>query len=125
MRNEIPMLHISEKYMVLVAVVRLLNPETDNAAKIKKALALYAFKEEPFGYTGLYVGLIHAVLDDNVFTYIDSFLSDVESESLFYERKIIDFFQQLKSCKEIVSLNVRNFQTLSNIRLHFAATLHA
>ena len=36
-----------------------------------------------------------------------------------------DLRLRYESIERIVSLNVRNFQTLSNIRLHFAATLHA
>ncbi len=85
MEERIPTLHISEKYIVLVAAVRLLKDEKSNIEKIQKILDLPAFWEEPFHYTSLYANLIQAIIDKEALEFIDNFLYDIESKSMYYD----------------------------------------
>ena len=57
---------------------------------------------------------------DKYFSYNENYHEKLEKILLDLNNNLINAY-----LVQIVSLNVRNFQTLSNIRLHFAATLHA
>ena len=105
MEERIPTLHIAEKYIVLVAAVRLLRDGSHNIEEVQKILKLLVFKEEPFYYTGLYVSLIEALMDNKALEFIDSFLHDVESESMYYDDDIEADFRELRDyCSKIYLL---------------------
>ena len=48
MEESLPTLHIAEKYIVLVAAVRLLKDGSSNIEKVQEILDLPIFREEPF-----------------------------------------------------------------------------
>ena len=100
MEERIPTLYIAEKYIVLVAAVRLLKDGNSNIKEVQKILKLPVFKEEPFYYTGLYVNLIEAVIRKETLKFIDSFLHDVESASMYYDDEIESDFRQLREYSE-------------------------
>ena len=105
MEERIYTLHIAEKYIVLVAAVRLLRDGGCNIEKVQKFLDLSIFKEEPFYYTGLYANLIEAVMHNKALEFIDSFLHDVESESMYYDDDIEADFRELRDyCSKIYLL---------------------
>ena len=105
MEDRIPTLHIAEKYIVLVAAVRLLKDGSHNIEEVQRILKLSVFKEEPFYYTGLYASLIEAIMHNKALEFIDSFLHDVESESMYCDDDIKADFRELRDyCSKIYLL---------------------
>ncbi len=100
MEESLPTLCIAEKYIVLVAAVRLLREGSHNIEEVQKILKLLVFKEEPFYYTGLYVSPIEALMDNKALEFIDSFLHDVESESMYYDDIEADFRELRDYCSK-------------------------
>ena len=96
MEESLHTLHIAEKYIVLVAVVRLLKDGSHNIEEVEKILKLPVFKEEPFYFTGLYISLIEAIIDNKALESIASFLHEVESESMYYDDGIEADFRELR-----------------------------
>ena len=94
-------LETTEKYMVLIAIVRLVGFENRYDLQMaRKALQFPIFMDESFG-TGIYKGLIQAITEDNECEFIEAFLNNAKLDRFLYDAMLVNNFYKLyDNCDE-------------------------
>jgi len=88
-------MYIPEKYMVLIAAVRLLSWSKTDTLEVRNIIDLSVFKEEPLGYSSFYCGLIESIIKDKA----QEFFDDLVSNSTYQNEEMIKNFKALQKCK--------------------------
>ena len=101
MEERIPTLHIAEKYIILIAAVRLLmKSDTRSLEEAQIILEFPAMQEEPFHYDKLYANLIQKIINKTASEFIDKFLCDAKSMNIYYDDSIVADFYKLYNCED-------------------------